>query len=338
MVDLSRCFPKEVAVPLLLREFLEWMSQRDDYLLLEDAEEEEEEAAADGRLYFYADQTQEVLQQQEDEQDIPLPAGAFESDEARRDRVHTTAQSLPPAPPALLARPVPGGNNYSNNNYNNTGTEHPHDPGVAQDIQIERDGKQSIRLWWGAALQEEDLLARLFICFACDDTGGLYCFWNHLRDDLVSWDVMESPVVLLDSECSNNCILAPNFVDFLRVLVFGGDSSSHFLLRPEVDFDWSRMTSSNGNSNRSRDRDSAGASEEEALDGDAFAEEPAFIDGSLFRWLEGHGFSADYKVDIPRIRLELLGLPNFDLFIAEVEKNGGYPSLLQNLPLTGIQR
>jgi hypothetical protein len=101
----------------------------------------------------------------------------------------------------------------------------------ALELFSEKDGGYALSRWFRD--DRSDSLCCLFYCFGHDCTGGLYCIWNSKNAKPADWDLIRSPVVILDGESgNNNRMIASCFTDFLilssfgRQLYWAGDSDS----------------------------------------------------------------------------------------------------------------
>jgi len=97
--------------------------------------------------------------------------------------------------------------------------------GVSGCFEFETDGHAATRDWFAG----DEGAASQFAVFGRVPDGSLYGLWLHGgRDSGLA------PVVLLDSESSDNKVIAPNMREFLRLLAIGYDEPGRFPnLEPE---------------------------------------------------------------------------------------------------------
>jgi hypothetical protein len=86
------------------------------------------------------------------------------------------------------------------------------DGAVSGDFYFERDGRSSARAWFDG----DAAAASQFAVFGMGPDGSLYALWLHAGNDSE-----KAPVVLLDSESSDNKVVAANMSEFLRLLAMG---------------------------------------------------------------------------------------------------------------------
>jgi hypothetical protein len=79
--------------------------------------------------------------------------------------------------------------------------------------------------WFG----DDEEAASKFAVFGCGPDGSLYALWLHAGNDSA-----RAPVVLLDSECAANKVVAADCREFLRLLAIGYEEPGrHPTLEPE---------------------------------------------------------------------------------------------------------
>ena len=92
-------------------------------------------------------------------------------------------------------------------------------------FEFETDGRTAARAWFAG----NDQAASQFAVFGRGPDGSLYALWLH-----AGTDSGQAPVVLLDSESTDNKVIAASFQDFLRLLAMGYEEAGRFpTLEPE---------------------------------------------------------------------------------------------------------
>src|SRR6478735_5550250 len=92
-------------------------------------------------------------------------------------------------------------------------------------FEFETDGRGSALAWFG----DDDRSASQFAVFGRGPDGTLYAFWLHAGSD-----ASRAPVVLLDSECDGNAVVAEDMPQFLRLLALGYEEPGRYpTLEPE---------------------------------------------------------------------------------------------------------
>ena len=92
-------------------------------------------------------------------------------------------------------------------------------------FEFETEGHSAAQAWFG----DDTRAASQFAVFGRGPDGSLYALWLHAGND-----TGKAPVVLLDSECSDNKIIADNVRAFLRLLAIGYEEPGRFpTLEPE---------------------------------------------------------------------------------------------------------
>jgi hypothetical protein len=92
-------------------------------------------------------------------------------------------------------------------------------------FEFETDGRGSALAWFGG----DERAASQFAVFGRGPDGSLYAFWLHAGGEMA-----RAPVVLLDSECADNKVVAASFREFLRLLAIGYEEPGRYpTLEPE---------------------------------------------------------------------------------------------------------
>jgi hypothetical protein len=92
-------------------------------------------------------------------------------------------------------------------------------------FEFETEGHSAAQAWFG----DDTRAASQFAVFGRGPDGSLYALWLHAGND-----TGKAPVVLLDSECTDNKIIADNVRAFLRLLAIGYEEPGRFpTLEPE---------------------------------------------------------------------------------------------------------
>lgn len=99
-------------------------------------------------------------------------------------------------------------------------------PEVSGNFEFDTDGRQSAAAWFGGDADA----AAWFAVFGRGPDGSLYALWLHAGPDAA-----RAPVVLLDSECAENAVVAADVREFLRVLAMGYDEPGRYpTLEPDA--------------------------------------------------------------------------------------------------------
>jgi hypothetical protein len=93
------------------------------------------------------------------------------------------------------------------------------DGAVSGCFEFETDGRGSALSWFG----DDDKAASQFAVFGRGPDGSLYALWLHDGND-----ASKAPVVLLDSECAENKVIAANLREFLRLLAIGYEEPGRY--------------------------------------------------------------------------------------------------------------
>jgi hypothetical protein len=94
-------------------------------------------------------------------------------------------------------------------------------------FEFESDGRGASRAWFG-----DESAASQFAVFGCGPDGSLYALWLYPGREPAN-----APVVLLDSECDGNQVVAANVRDFLRLLAIGYEEPGRYPSLPPEDPD-----------------------------------------------------------------------------------------------------
>lgn len=92
-------------------------------------------------------------------------------------------------------------------------------------FEFEADGRGSALAWFGG----DERAASQFAVFGRGPDGSLYALWLH-----AGGDVARAPVVLLDSDCGENGVVAADGREFLRLLAIGYEEPGRYpTMEPE---------------------------------------------------------------------------------------------------------
>lgn len=86
-------------------------------------------------------------------------------------------------------------------------------------FELEDDGRGSALAWFDGDAEA----ASLFAVFGRGPDGSLYAFWLHGNSE-----IERAPIVLLDSECDGNAVIASDFREFLRLLAIGYEEPGRY--------------------------------------------------------------------------------------------------------------
>ena len=99
---------------------------------------------------------------------------------------------------------------------------------VSGNFEFDTDGRKSALAWFGG----DESAASQFAVFGQGPDGQLYALWLHAGPDAT-----QAPVVLLDSECDGNEVIAADAREFLRLLAVGFSEPGRYPTLPPDDSD-----------------------------------------------------------------------------------------------------